>query len=365
LKDNPKERPTVEEVVLKLLQNPLFHHPGTHRLYRELKEEEQVFESGALVEGNPPTLQSFSLPDLPISVCSATAVVSGEKIYICGGASPDLLQARFVQVYNTLTATWSMLPPSPLHDSQAALVNDKLTLFAGRDASTEKITNLTSTWDEEKQEWTSKIPPLPTARARPCVISCDDFILVAGGKAKDNKTLLDSIDVLNTSCNQLKWTTSRLGRLPIRTWDATASIGGDYVYLTSVMESLSTGRRHTYRITKEDFLRGVRDEERAKWTRIADTPYWESGLVENCKLPVVVGGCDKDEVSVSNISVYNPTTDKWTNVGECKNLYSCAVATSARSFVVAGGYKNPKDIWSSLSRKFEFFTFERRHQEQP
>ena len=45
LKDDPDERPTVEEVVLKLLKNPLFDHPGAHQLHEALEEEGQVGSS--------------------------------------------------------------------------------------------------------------------------------------------------------------------------------------------------------------------------------------------------------------------------------------------------------------------------------
>ena len=147
-----------------------------------------MFRSDVLLKGN--NLQSTQLPPLSMPACHATAVVIGGKISVSGGVCVDVKHVQLVQVYDTITTEWTTLPPSPIYNSESTLVNGQLTLIGGGDASTGEITNSTITWDEEKEQWFPKVPPMPTKRVRPCIIHCNNLMLVAGGKASDNKTLL-------------------------------------------------------------------------------------------------------------------------------------------------------------------------------
>ena len=304
-------------------------------------------------EGNK--LQSIQLPSLPIPTSRATAVVIGGKIYVSGGLCVDVERAQLVQVYDTITAEWTTLPPSPIYNSESTLVNGQLTLIGGRDASTGEITNSTITWDEEKKQWFPKVPPMPTKRLRPCIIHCNNLMLVAGGKASDNKTLLDSVDVFNMDTFQ--WTTSSSFKLPIPLWEIRHSISNQYLYITSGMNSTTTAINAAYQLPVEEVVNAVTKEQEVEWILVQNTPNWASGLVADSDHPIVVGGFDESGKPTSDVSIYDPTTDKWSNVGQCvrPHLHSCAIAVSSSSFVVIGGHTDPKDPQSSLIPNFELF----------
>ena len=312
-----------------------------------------MFRSDVLLKGNK--LQSIQLPPLPIPTCDATAVVIGRKIYVSGGLCVDVECAQLVQVYDTITAEWTTLPPSLIYNSESTLVNGQLTLIGGADASTRKITNSTITWDEEKKQWLSKVPPMPTKRFRPCIIHCNNLVLVAGGKASDDKTLLDSVDVFNMDTFQ--WTTSSSFELPRPMWYMRASIGCKYLYITSGMNSTTTATRKAYKLPVEEVLNTITKEQEVKWIRVQNTPNWSSGLVADSDHPIVVGGFDKSGKPTSDVSIYDPTTDKWSNVGQCvrPHLESCAIAVSSSSFVVIGGCTDPIDPQLSFIPNFELF----------
>ena len=277
-----------------------------------------------------------------------------EKIYVSGGDCVDVKRSQLVQVYDTITAEWTTLPPSPIYDSESTLVNGQLTLIGGVDASTGEITNSTITWDEEKKQWFPKVPPMPTKRLRPCIIHCNNLMLVAGGIASDDKTLLDNVDVFNMDTFQ--WTTSSSFKLPLPMWYMRASISCRYLYITSGKDSTATVTKEAYKLPVEDVVNAVTKEQEVKWIRVQNTPNWSSGLVADSDHPIVVGGFKSDKPT-SDVSIYDPTTDKWSNVGQCfrPHLRSCAIAVNSSSFVVIGGYTVPKDRLSSLIPNFELF----------
>ena len=284
----------------------------------------------------------------------ATAVVIGGKIYVSGGACVDIEHAQLVQVYDTITAEWTTLPPSPIYHGESTLVNGQLTLIGGRDASTGEITNSTITWDEEKKQWFPKVPPMPTKRVRPCIIHCNNLMLVAGGKASDDKTLLDSVDVFNMDTFQ--WTTSSFFKLPLPMWEIRTSISCRYLYITSGMKSTTTATREAYKLPVEEVVNAVTKKQEVEWIRIQNTPYSISGLVVDSDHPIVVGGFTSGKPT-SDVSIYDPTTDKWSNVGQCVRPHSrsCAIAVSSSSFVVIGGCIDDLNNVPSLISDFELF----------
>ena len=310
-----------------------------------------MFQSDVLLQGNK--LQSIQLPPLRIPTCHATAVVIEGKIYVSGGLCSELEHAQLVQVYDTISAEWTTLPPSLIYDSESTLVNGQLTLIGGGDASTGEITNLTITWDEEKKQWFPKVPPMPTKRLRSCIIHCNNLMLVAGGKASDDKTLLDSVDVFNMDTFQ--WTTSSSFLLPLPMWFMRASISCMYLYITSGMNSTTTVTLRAYKIPVDKVVHAGTKEQEVEWIRVQNTPNWASGLVADSDHPMVVGGDDKSGKPTSDVSIYDPTTDKWCNVGQCvrPHLGSCAIAVSSSSFVVIGGCTDPKNPQSSIITNFD------------
>ena len=310
-----------------------------------------------LLEGNK--LQSIQLPPLPIPTSRASAEVIGGKIYVSGGLCIEGKGSQLVQVYDTITAKWATLPPSPIYWSESTLVNGQLTLIGGRNASTREITNSTITWDEEKKQWFPKVPPMPTKRVCSCIIHYNNLILVAGGKASDGETVLDSVDVFNV--NTFKWATLSCFKLPLTMWCMRASISYDYLYITSGMNTTTTAINEAYKLHVEEVVNAVTKDQEVEWNRLQDTPNWASGLVADSDHPIVVGGFEESLNPTSDVSIYDPTTDhdKWSNVGQCVRPHyrSCAIAVSSSSFVVIGGYTaaDPKNFQSSLIPNFELF----------
>ena len=297
---------------------------------------------------------SVKMADLLIPTSNATAVPIGRNVYIAGGVAPDVRSDQIVQVYNLDTGKWSTLPPAPQCFSEAIAINNNLVLIGGKELSTGKRTNMVSTWLVEEEKWTQTIPPMSTRRGRPGVLLLKNYLFVFGGHGEDGKTPLDSFEVLNVEENQ--WSSGR-GLLPQPLNDFKLGVFGDAVILTSAWIGTTTPTTKSWKIpvhTLEDSVTNSSSQP-IQWTPITDTPYYQSSLLINSKQPVLVGG-ERDEPT-KHISLYTP--DHWEIVGHLSEprINPAVAAISDTSFLVFGGFTNPKDPFQSLLKSVELITY--------
>ena len=301
-------------------------------------------------------LQSVKMADLPIPTTYATAVPIGRNVYIAGGVAPDARSAEIVQVYNIDTGKWSTLPPAPQYNSEAIAINNNLVLIGGKESSTRKITNMVSTWLVEEERWTQTIPSMSTRRVRPGVLLLKNYLFVFGGRGEDNKTLLDSFEVLNIEKNQ--WSSGR-GLLPQPLYAFELGVFGDTVILTSAWISTTIVTTKSWKIPVRVLEDSVTNSssQLIQWTPVANAPYFRSSLLINSKQPVLVGGDDQRDQPTKDISLYTP--DRWEIVGHLSEPRNrpAVVAISDTSFMVFGGFTNPKDACQSLLKSVELITY--------
>ena len=314
----------------------------------------QIFRSDLLLQDNS-TLHSIKLPDLPIPTYHATATIIGNTLYVSGGVCPDEESALLVQVYDINTGTWSTLPPSPVYNSESAVVNGQLTLVGGGDSSTGEVTNEVWSWHEEEKEWRKTIPPMPTGRVRPGVVQLGNVVAVFGGLARDFKTVLDAVDILNTAT--LQWTTSHSLKLPFPMLAMKTATCDGHVYIACGWDRPDHHIKRVFKFPLSVLDQAVAEQQvednpsQRQWTEVEETPFYRSGLLPTSHHPLVVGGGDSFHNSSSIISVFDSSVNKWSNVGHysvaCCN--PCLLSVSCSAFVVIGGYTDPKDRFQLLN----------------
>ena len=278
------------------------------------------------------------LPDLPIATCTATALVIARNVYVCGGACGDATLDRVVQVYDLDMATWTKLPPAPQYCSQAAAINNQLVLIGGCEASSRTITNLVSTWTG--QGWQQDIPAMPTKRVRPGVTTCNTYLMVAGGRAEDNQTILGSINVMDTTTRQ--WYTPANLQLPRPMYSMQITVSATHICVASAGIAYDA-TTHTDTFSKSVWELPVstlskvlvgEDSGPHQWSEIAPTQYYKSALLQDTEHPLAVGGRDDSFKSTTDIAVYDRHSNKWSTVGQLlgSRTWCTAVSLSRRSF---------------------------------
>ena len=78
--------------------------------------------------------------------------------------------------------SWTILPPLPVIWYGLGQINDKLVAIGGRKKSNGAQTNEVYTYSEQSKKWKQTIPPMPTARDGPGVLSLPSALVVAGGE---------------------------------------------------------------------------------------------------------------------------------------------------------------------------------------
>ena len=284
------------------------------------------------------------MPDLPVAMAFAVAVIIARNVYVCGGACGDANSAQLVQVFDLDMESWTTLPHAPLYNSQATAINDQLVLIGGQEASSRTITNVIVTWTG--QCWQQDLPVMPTKRVRPGVTTLGNFVIVAGGMAEDKQTLLTSVDVLNTTTRQW-WTPANL-QLPRPMYAMSLTICSTNITVASaIISPIACKRVWQLPVTALKRLLTSDDttSQHVQWTEVGSTPNYLSSIIQSTAHIVAVGGRDSSTKPTSDLALYDSNCNKWSVVGRLPTprMRCTAVSVSANSFLVLGGYS---DAWN-------------------
>ena len=241
-----------------------------------------------------------------------------------------------MQVYDLDKEMWTELPPAPQYVSEAVAVNNQLVLIGGREALSNTITNMVSTWTG--QGWQQDIPAIPTKRQRPGVTKCNTYIIVAGGQDEDNQTLLDSIDALDTTTRQ--WYTPANLQLPRPMYYLQMTVSANHIFVASA-HIYDTIAKNVWQLPVSTLLKVLvgEDSDPQLWTDFAPTPHYNSALLQDTAHPLAVGGRVDPLKSTTEIAMYDHHSDKWSTVGQLLEPRSrcTTVSLSSCSFLVCGG----------------------------
>ena len=234
----------------------------------------------------------------------------------------------------------------PQTRSGIAVVNNHITLIGGCDVLIKMINNALFTWYEEEGQWKQVLPPMPTGRCIPAVISHDNLLLVTGGVAEDDSTVLNSTDVLDLTT--MKWTTPEALKLPVPLFWHFLVLCGDYIYLvggvkTYPLESLDGYNSKAWRTKWSDVKQAAASQHSqprmSVWTQIADPPNLSPTTVSCAGTLYTVGGYAGGEKPLRGVYAYDTTRNQWVTVGDMSvgRRAHCAVPLSNVSIIVAGG----------------------------
>ena len=298
----------------------------------------------------PPSLgkevRSLKLPNMPVGALSYAATIHNSKVYISASYKDESGKVvRPVLVYSTDEHKWNTLPERQ-GASAIAVVNNHITLIGGFNASTRKVTNTLSTWYEEEGQWKQVLPPMPTGRGWPAIISHDNLLLVAGGVAEDASTVLNTTDVLDLTT--MKWTTPEGLSLPVPLWQHHLALCGEYLYLVGGrmvhhVQSPKDANSQAWRVKWSDVKQTAAPQhsqpQRGVWTRIADHPTLHPTAVSCGGTLYTVGGATRDAKPIRTVYTYITARNKWVSVGDMSvgRADHCAVPLSSNTIFVAGG----------------------------
>ena len=246
-----------------------------------------------------------------------------------------------IYCYDPSQDKWTTLPPLPIGGFGLGQVNGTLVAVGGKKSGGQTSSEV-YTYDERSQKWKQTIPPMPTARRYPGVLSLQSALIVAGGV---RLLFISAVEVFRLDTSQWYRTdpllTAYRNMSLVAIGNTCYALGGYngshlnqalYASVDDLLRNAVPANQTTHS--------GSSDTQSA-WKTLPNTPaYGPAAAVLAGKLlaiggkEVSKGGADKKEVYM-----YSPSTNSWIYISDLpapRSFTAVAVLSSARVLVIGG-----------------------------
>ena len=270
----------------------------------------------------------------------AQTVVVGDKVY-CGGGGADGDDNEYrVFCYIPSKDSWNSLPHCDVCYFGLSQVRGKLVTVGGKRKSDDEVTNEVYEFDEVTLSWKRSIPPMPTARDSPAVLSHHSTLTVAGGDTGLAHTSV--VEVFRDETSQ--WYTTE--PLPF-SWDNPSSllINNRWYLLGGEAEDEYSNRAVCAHIDLHVLLQKALSRDQAFTDRdntnsageiLPDTPHPRSAAATFGASLLAMGG------TTVECHVYSPCSNEWIHISDLPALRMTATTAilSPTELLVIGGWNN-------------------------
>ena len=290
--------------------------------------------------------------DLPTPMYDAYVAVSNGTIY-CTGTTPNEDNQHEVYCYDTRTDQWKQLPRPGHRLGVIHMVDDKLTIFGGRDPTTDEFLNKVTTYNSKTDSWSSCYPDMLHNRHKPGVVTAHEHAIVMGGKSSQD-AFHDSIEVMNYRLHPLLQWKEISVHLPDTMWALRPTISGDHLTIVGYNWDEDTYATHCC-ISLEEIIPGSlsamhqgrsNNDELAGWKKLSPSSYYDTVTLPDSFPPIIIGGGDNDFAPTSDISLFDVSKNTWRKVGSLTSARdSVGVASlNSNSIIVIGGTSGGEGI---------------------
>ena len=277
-----------------------------------------------------------------------TIVIRG-RVY-CGGGFANDDEFR-VFCYSPSEDTWNTLPVCDVRWFGLSQVRGKLVTVGGRTISGNKLCNEVYEFDEVTHSWKRSIPPMPTARSSPAVLSHHSTLTVAGGHTGVISTSV--VEVFREETSQ--WHTTE--PLPFR-WDSPSSLlidnrwylQGGRAHGSDCMYSNRAMCAHVDLLLQKALPRDQASTDsdstnNSAWEVLPNTPHYTSAAATfGAALLAVVGTTSTNYPfnTQTAVHVYSPYTNAWIHISDlpAPRMGTATAMLSPTELLVIGGWYN-------------------------
>ena len=244
----------------------------------------------------------------------AYVAVSNGTIY-CTGSCLDEENEHKVYCYNTRINHWKQLPGPGHRLGVLHMVDDKLTIFGGRDPTTDEFYNKVTTYNSKTNTWYCHFPNMLHNRHKPGVVTSHDYVIIMGGKSSPD-TILDNMEVMNY--HHLQWREVSV-HLPVPMWAIRPTISGDNIIIVGYSTATKGCYNGCYQIPTEELILSF-DQSLSpgavpvQWKKLSAATHWGTVTIPYSNPPVIIGGHDKSGVPTSDVSLYDIDRNSWRKI---------------------------------------------------
>ena len=291
--------------------------------------------------------------DLPTSMYDAYVAVSNGTIY-CTGSTPNEDNQHEVYCYDIRTDQWKQLPRPGHHLGVIHMVDDKLTLFGGRDSTTNKYHNKVTTYNSKTSSWYSHFPNMLYNRYRPGVVTFHDYVIVMGGKSSPDP-ILDNMEVMNY--HHLQWREVSV-HLPVPMWNIKPTISGDHITIVGYSTAIGSNNG-CYHIPTEELILSF-DQSLStgavpvQWKELSPATHWNITTIPYSNPAVIIGGrnhSNQGGARTSDVSLYYTHKYSWKKVDSLTSARSAVgvALLNSHTIIVIGGASAGVDVKGALA----------------
>ena len=291
----------------------------------------------------------------------AQTVVFRDRFYCVGDvaatATGDDRYRYRVFCYSPLEDTWNTLPDCEVRHFGLGQVRGKLATVGGINRYVDKITNSVNEFDEVTQSWKQSIPPMPTARFSPAVLSHHSTLTVAGGST--GFTLSQCITVVEVFREETsQWHTTEPLPFP---WHAPSSLlinNRWYLLGGGVKEEHFSNRAVCAHINlllqnalpRDQASTNKDSTSNSAWEGLPNTPHYAPAVATFGASLLAVGGTTTNKRSQTTVHVYSPCTNAWIHISDlpAPRGWAATAMLSSTKLLVIGGWNNCTTIINIL-----------------
>ena len=298
------------------------HCHGTHNVYSC---------NGIVLQPLQVQLSYSQCSAAPVKMIGGHAVTISSKVYYGGGFCDDCNAQYCVYCYDLPQDHWSTLPKLPVRWFGLGVVKSELVVIGGSDQSY-SVSSAVHVLANGKN-WRQSIPPMPTARCAPAVVSLPTHLVVVGGNSRG---LTNIVEIYNINIS--KW--NEADRLPLACRDQIGTVCNNTVYLVGGFNGINLSTVYTAQV--DSLTSADRQNDRSAdsvWKELANTSFVRPSAVTISDTVFAVGGMDSKYDPTQRVHAYSPSMDSWLYVGDLLSplLYAATVALSPTKFLVIGG----------------------------
>ena len=242
---------------------------------------------------------------MPKTLTFPQSIVIGGAVFVAASNSHDVLR------YETRSGQWSVLPSCPVRYFGLGQLSGKLVTVGGGDGRC--AVNHVYTYVQETQQWVKSIPPMPTPRQWPTVITYNSSIAVCGGSGGDRV-----VEVFNSEAAQ--WhTAAPLPVACVRVYmqltiiNDTCYLGGGGLCQT---RSIMCASLPSLFQSSSPHEQQTSDQQQSVWTVLPDMPLYGSALANMGGTLLALGGGESPSSPPSDafIHAYSASTKAWVKI---------------------------------------------------
>ena len=294
-----------------------------------------------------------SCADLPTKSSEAKTTVINGKIYCGGGVTGTFSDDYIVYCYDALQDVWSNLPPLPVRFFGVGRLNDTLVAVGGTKMNikgmNKNASNEVYTYNEQLQQWEQTIPPMPTARQSPGVLSIESALIVANGYISDR--FANTVEIFQQSKSQ--W--YRTDPLPFCCCDVSMVANGSRCYVLGGFQD-PLCLNHAVYASSDDLLRNAVPADQTTlnddsnhdtptaWKLLPDTPIYRPVAAMMAGYLLAIGGSETSQGGADRkeIYAYSPSTNCWIYINDLPTpLREISInSLSPVEILIIGGQRN-------------------------